>query len=107
MSPSRKVRAAGLDRDFGDGGLTLERAGDAHVDAVGAGLDGARGRHRILARHAVENGLRRDAERRQLAMAELDEDALVAHADDVDLGDALRAQQALAHDLRVILELGE
>ena len=67
----------------------------------------ARGRHGILARHAVENGLGRDAERRQLAVAELDEDALLAHADDVDLGDALRAQQALAHDLRIILELGE
>ena len=40
-------------------------------------------------------------------MAELDEDALLAHADDIDLGDTLRAQQALAHDLRIVLELGE
>ena len=107
MSPRRKVGAARLDRDFRDGRLALERAGDAYVDAVGAGLDRARGRHGVLARHAVEDGLGRDAERGQLAVAELDEDALLAHADDIDLGDALRAQQALAHDLRVILELGE
>ncbi len=98
---------AGFDRNFGDGGLTLEGAGDAHVNAVGAGLDRAGSRHRILARDAVENGLRRDAERRQLAMAEFDEDALLAHADDIDLGDTGRAQQALAHDLGIVLELGE
>ena len=35
-------RAAGLDRHFRDGRLALERAGDAHVDAVGAGLDACR-----------------------------------------------------------------
>ena len=40
-------------------------------------------------------------------MTELDEDALVALADDIDLGDTLRAQEALAYDLRIVLELGE
>ena len=96
-----------LDRNLGNRGLALECACDTHVDAVGAGLDGSRRRHGILARHAVENGLRRDTERRQFTVAELDEDALFADADDVDLGDALGAQQALAHDLGIVLELGE
>ena len=102
-----KRGAAGFDGDFRNGRFTLEGTRDADVDAVGAGFDRARGRHGILARHAVEDGLGRDAERRQLAVAELDEDALVAHADDIDLGDTLRAQEALAHDLRIVLELGE
>ena len=96
-----------LDRNLGNRGLALECACDTHVDAVGAGLDGSRRRHGILARHAVENGLRRDTERRQFTVAELDEDALFADADDVDLGDARGAQQALAHDLGIVLELGK
>src|SRR4029078_7311733 len=102
-----KHDAAGLDGDFRSGRLTLEGTRDADVDAVGAGFDRARGRHRILARHAVEDGLGRDAERRPLAVAEFDEDALVADADDIDIGDTLRSQETLAQDLRIVLELGE
>ena len=99
--------AARLDGNLRDSRRALKRTGDAHVDSVGIGLDAARGRDRILARHAVEDGLGSDAKRRELTVAELDEDALLAHADNVDLGNSLRPQQALAHDLRIILELGE
>ena len=102
-----KRGAAGFDGDFRNGRLALEGTGDAYVDAIGAGLERAGGRHGVLARHAVEDGLGRDAERRQLAVAELDEDALVALADDIDLGDTLRAQETLAHYLGIVLELSD
>ena len=55
-----------------------ERAGDAQIDAVRRGIDRAAGGDRILSGDAVENLLRGDAERRQLGVAQLDEDLLAA-----------------------------
>ena len=83
-----------LDRRLGDGPRPVERAGDAHRHALRAGLDGA-GRHDgVLAGERIEQGLRRDAEGRELGVAELDEDLLVLHAVEVDLGHARHAAGA-------------
>ncbi len=54
---------------------------------------------------AVEDLLRRDAERRQLGVAELDEDLLGPLAEDVDLVDVGYAKQALADVLGGAFEL--
>ena len=61
----------------------------------------------VLPGHAVEDLLRRDAERGELGVAELDEDLLRPLADDVDLVDVGDAQQPLADVLGARLELGE
>ena len=61
----------------------------------------------VLPGDAVEDLLRRDAERRELGVAELDENPLRLLADDVDLVDVGHAQQALANVLGARLELGE
>jgi hypothetical protein len=84
-----------------------ERPGDAQVDAVRGGVDRATRGHRVLPRDAVEDLLRRDAERRELGVVELDEDLLRLLADDVDLVDVGHAQQLLADVLGAGLEIGE
>ncbi len=53
----------------------------------------------------VEQRLRPDAERRQLGVRELDEDALVLGAVEIDLGDAGHLQQPLAHAFGGLLQL--
>ena len=59
--------AVGLHRHRGDRLGAGERAGHAQMDAVGGGVDRAAGDDGILPRDAVEDLLRRDAERRELA----------------------------------------
>ena len=59
--------AVRLHRHGGDRLGAGESAGDAQVDAVGGGVDRAAGDDGVLPRHAVEDLLRRDAERRELA----------------------------------------
>ena len=107
MSPRRNTWPFGLHRHGGDRVDAGERAGDAQVDAVGRGVDRAAGHDGVLPGHAVEDLLRREAERRELGVAELDEDALRALADDVDLVDVGHAQQALADVFGARLQLGQ
>ena len=52
-----------------------------------------------------EDRLRGNAERRQLGVAELDEDLLVLDAVEVDLGDVGDLEQLLAHGLGDLLQL--
>ena len=99
--------AVGLHRHGRDRVDAGERAGDAQVDAVGRGVDRAAGHDGVLPRDALEDLLRREAERRELGVAELDEDAFRPLADDVHLVDVGHAQQALADVLGARLELGE
>ena len=88
--------AVGLHRHGGDRFGAGERAGHPQVDAVGGGVDRAAGDDGVLPRDAVEDLLRGDAERREPRVAELDEDALRLHADEIDLVDVFDAQQPLA-----------
>ncbi len=107
MSPSRKTcpfACTGTAAIAADAG---ERAGHAQIDAVGRGVDRAAGDDGVLPGDAVEDLLRRDAERGELGVAELDEDLLRPLADDVDLVDVGNAQQPLADVLGTRLELGE
>ncbi len=86
--------------------VPLEGAGHAHIDAVGGGVDRAAGDDGVLPGDAVENLLRRDAERGELGVAELDEDSLPGcAADDVDLVDVRHPQQALANVFGALLQL--
>ena len=88
MSPRRKHAAAGFDRRVGDRLDAVEGAGDAQRHALRAGLDGAGRDDGVLLRQRIEERLRRNAERRELGVAELDEDLLVLDAIEIDLGDA-------------------
>ena len=107
MSPSRNDLAVGLDRHGGDRVDAGEGAGHPQVDAVGRGVDRAAGDDGVLPGDAVEDLLRRDAERGELGVAELDEDLLRPLADDVDLVDVGDPQQPLADVLGARLEIGE
>ena len=82
----------------------VERAGDPERDRGRAGLERARRRHRVLPRQAVEDRLRADPERRELHVAELDEDPLALRADQVDLVDARHAEQLLPDVLAEVLQ---
>jgi hypothetical protein len=85
----------------------VECPGDAQVDAVRRGVDRPARHHGVLPRDAVEDLLRREAERREPGMAELDEDALRPFTDDVHLVDVGNAQQPLADVLGAGLQFGE
>ena len=63
------------------------------------------GRDVVLLGERIEQRLRRDAERRQLGVRELDEDPLVLGAVEIDLGDAGHLQQPLAHAFGGLLQL--
>ncbi|MGY4425759.1 hypothetical protein ACVWY2_008208 [Bradyrhizobium sp. JR6.1] len=97
--------AVALDRRFGNRLDAVKRTGDAQRHALRRGLDRAGRRDIVLLGERVEQRLRRDAERRELGMRELDEDALVLGAVKVDLGNARHLQQTLAKTLRDLLEL--
>jgi hypothetical protein len=84
-----------------------ECARDPQIDAIRRGVHRAPGGHRILPGDAVEDLLRRDAERRQLGVVQLDEDLLRPFADDVDLVHVGNAQQLLADVFGARLECGE
>ena len=99
--------AVGLDRHRPDGVDAREAARHPQVDAIGRGVDRAARHHGVLLGDAVEHLLRRDAEGRELGVAELDEDLLRLVADEIDLVDVGDAQQALADILGDHLEVGE
>ena len=80
--------AVAFDRRLGDRLDAIERAGDAQRHALRGGLDRAGRHHVVLLGERIEQRLRRDAERRQLGVRELDEDPLVLGAVEIDLGDA-------------------
>ena len=87
--------AIALDRRLRHRLDAIERAGDAKRHALRGGLDRA-GRHDIvLLGERIEQRLRRNPERRQLGMRELDIDLLVLGAVEIDLGDAGHLQQPL------------
>jgi hypothetical protein len=62
--------------------------------------------HCVLARDGIEDHLRRDPERGELAVADLDEHALRHIADEGDFAHILDAQQCEPHRLRVAFEVG-
>ena len=64
--------AIALDRRFGNRLDAIERAGDAQRHALRGGFDRAGRRDVVLLGKRVEQRLRRDAERRQLGVRELD-----------------------------------
>jgi hypothetical protein len=106
MSPSRKFRWS-LHRHRCDGVGAGERAGHPQIDAVCRGIHRSTRRDRVLLGDAVEDLLRRDAERRELCMVQLDEDLFRLLADDVDLVDVGNAQEPLANVLGARLERGQ
>ena len=94
----------GADRQVADRLQRVERAGRPQVDAVGRGLERARGLHRVLRGERLDDLRRLDAERRELAVRQLDEDLLFLLADEVHLGDAGHAQQLGADAVGEVLE---
>ncbi len=106
-SAEAEAASARLDRGLGDGPHAVQRAGDAQGARAARRLDHAGRRHGVLPRQRIEQRLRRNAQGRELGVAELDEDALVLRAVDVDLGDVRDAQQLNLHRLGDALELRE
>ena len=100
-----EARAAEFDRRVGDGLGAVDGAGDAQRHALRAGLDGACRDHGILLCQRIEDRLRRNSKRGELGVAEFDEDLLVLHAIEIDLGDVLHLEQLLAHGLGHALQL--
>ena len=97
--------AVAFDRRFRHRLDAVERAGDAQRHALRGGLDRA-GRHDVvLLGERVEQGLRRDAERRELGMRELDIDAFVLGAVEIDLGHPRHLQQPLAQAFGGLFQL--
>ncbi len=72
---------------------------EADEDLRPVGVDRAGGRHGVLPLQGGEDVLRGDAERDQLGVGELDEDALRPLAEDIDLLDAGHMQKLLADRL--------
>ena len=84
----------------------VQFAGDAQGNGMGRGIHGAGRHHGVLRRQRLADSLRIEAQRCQLLLRQLDEDAVVLDADEVDLGDVLQLQQALARRLDMIAQLG-
>ena len=96
----------GFDRHRLDGLGAGEAARHPQVDAVRRGVDGARRRDGVLLGDAVEDLLRRDAERAgELGVAELNENLLRLVADEINLVDVGNAQQVLTNVFGACLEL--
>ena len=96
MSPRRMIRPSATKLTARRSCLGAERAGNAHQDLLVPGLHHARGGDRIL---RLQRGNQRravDAEPGHLFGRELDIDALVLRAQDVDLGDVGHLQELLA-----------
>ena len=84
----------------------VERAGGAHVDAVGRRCRTRPAAATAFCCGSVCEDLRGlDAERGELGVRHLDEDLLVLLADEVDLGDAGHAQQLGADAVAEVLQL--
>jgi hypothetical protein len=92
--------AVAFDRGFRHRLGAVERAGDAQRHALRGGFHRAGGRDVVLLGQRIEQRLRRDAERRQLGVRELDEDAFFLGAVEIDLGDAGHLQAAAGACLR-------
>ena len=85
--------------------LGVERARDADEDLFMSGLQDARRGDGVL---GLQRGNQRGAvepEARQLLGRELEVDALVLGADDIDLGDIRQLKQLLAHVVHVVPQL--
>ena len=100
-----EARAAELDGRVGHGLGAVDGAGDAQRHALRACLDGACRDHGILLCQRIEDGLRRNSKGGELGVAEFDEDPLVLHTVEIDLGHVLHLEQLLAHGLGHALEL--
>ena len=98
--------AIALDRSLGHGLDAVIGTGDAQRHALRRRFNRARRNHCVLLGQRIEQRLRRDAERRQLGVGEFNEHALVLRAVQIDLGDVLRLQKALAQAFGHFLELG-
>ena len=97
--------AVAFDRRLGHRLDAVERAGDAQRHALRGGLDRA-GRHDVvLLGERIEQRLRRDPERRQLGMRELDVDLLVLGAVEIDFRHSRHLQQPLAHAFGGLFQL--
>ena len=92
--------AVRFDRRFRDRLDAVERAGDAQRHALRGRLDRAGRDDAFCLRERIEQRLRRNSERRQLGMRELDEDLLVLGAVEIDLGDARHLEEAAGAGLR-------
>src|SRR5271163_1749823 len=79
--------AAGEDRRLRHRFGALLRAGHPDRQALGVGLELAGRAKRVLLPDRIEHRLKRDAERGQFGVAELDEYALRLVAVEIDLGD--------------------
>src|SRR5271155_4936243 len=96
---------AGEDRGLRHRFGALLRAGHPHRQALGVGLEFAGGAKRVLLPDRIEHGLKRDAERGQFGVAELDKNAVRLIAVEIDLGDVGDALQAFAERLGDVLQL--
>src|SRR3954462_13190933 len=94
-----------LHRHGGDRVHARKGAGHPQVDAIGRGIHRSAGDHGILPGDAIEDLLWREAERRELGVAEFNEDALWPLTDDVHLVDVGYAQQPLTNVLCAGLEI--
>jgi hypothetical protein len=97
--------AVGADRDRLHALDRVERPGGAHLDAVGGGLEAARGGDRVLLLQRREDFGGGHAEGRELGVGELHVDLLVLLADQVDLGHVLHPQQLVADTIGGLLQL--
>ncbi len=84
----------------------IELAGDAHLDRIARQIDRAARLDRVLLAELGEDLVEVEAELREAPLRDLDEDLLVLGAEDRDLADVLDLQQALAHPVGVLLQLG-
>ena len=91
--------------DVQDVELGIERARDPQREPLVAGLQDARGPHRVLRLERRDQGRIVEAERGEALGRELEEDLLVLGADDLDLRDVGHQQQARARVLDEIAQL--
>ena len=84
----------------------VELAGDADLDRIARQVDRAARLDRVLLAELGEDLVEVEAELGEPALRDLDEDLLVLGAEDRDLADVLHLQQALAHPVGVVLQLG-
>src|SRR5690606_10674092 len=97
---------AGADREVADLLDRSEGAIHAQLHTVAGRLEEAGGRHRVLLRQRLPHRFHRDAQRGQAGIADLDPDALVLQADQLDLADVVDALQLQLYAVGVVLEHG-
>src|SRR5207342_1993889 len=94
------------DREVADLLHRLEGTGDAQLHALGRRLEEACRHHRVLLLQCAFHGIERNAQCRQLGVADLDPDLLVLQPDQLDLARVGYALQFQLHALGVVLEHG-